>query len=59
VKQGQAAEALDEFFKDNLITFDLLVGWTRHDYNTGDARALSDDELDSLLYLVDIYINGE
>jgi len=59
VNEGQAAQALDEFFRNNLITFDILVGWTRHDYDTGDSRALTEDELDSLLYLLDVYINGE
>ena len=59
MNEGQAAVALDEFFKNRVVTFDLGAGWTFHDVDTGDSRMLNDSDLDSLLYLLDVYINGE
>ena len=64
MKEQEAAKGLAEFFANGFKPMSFLdatndmEGFWWHDSH-GPRRRLSDDEIDSLLYLLDVYVNGE
>ena len=64
MNEDQAALALGEFFADgfkpvSFIVSNGLEGFWFHDTNGKLTKRLNDSEIESLLYLLDIYVNGE
>jgi len=64
VNEEQAAKALGEFFADGFKPMSFIYndvsmeGFWFHDIH-GPKKKLSDGDIESLLYLLDIYVNGE